>query len=297
MKLKEQLAQRAKELQLAPRRLLQHYAMERFLYRLSLSPHANRLFLKGGMLLAGMGFTQARHTMDIDFLGQLNNSTDNIRKAFREIVHTKPGIQDGVSFSDSFTLEEITKDALYVGTRVTFDANVAGEKLEMKADIGFSDVILPQPQALSYPCILPGLPEARLLCYSKESIVAEKWEAMVKLNRINSRMKDFYDLWVLSHGYSFDYDSLRLAITGTFERRGTSLDSYKLLDAEAYKDSKQTEWATYIRKMKADTFMRKPPLELPPKDFSAVMEHIMQWLAPVMTGHRLHRWTPGKGWK
>lgn len=297
MKLKERLNQRARELQVAPRRLLQHYAMERFLYRLSLSPFAGRLFLKGGMLLAGMGSAQARTTMDIDLLGRISNSEESIKKAFAEIVRTKPGVQDGISFSSTFRLQEITKDALYVGMRVMFDAQVAGEALEMKVDIGFSDEIFPEPQEMDYPCTLPELPAAHVLCYSKESLIAEKWEAMVKLNRMNSRMKDFYDLWFLSHERSFEYATLREAIERTFERRGTALEAYRDLKNEAYIDSMQAEWATYIRKMKADTFQRKPPLALPPKDFAEVLAFILSWLEPVMAHQIFRRWKPGKGWQ
>lgn len=297
MKLKDRLNQRARELQVAPRRLLQHYAMERFLYRLSLSPYAHRLFLKGGMLLAGMGSAQARTTMDIDLLGRISNSEESIKKAFAEIVRTKPGVQDGVSFSSAFRLQEITKDALYVGMRVMFDVQVAGEALEMKVDIGFSDEIFPEPQALAYPCTLPELPTAHVLCYSKESLIAEKWEAIVKLNRMNSRMKDFYDLWFLSHEQSFEYAALQEAISRTFERRGTATEAYRDLMTAAYIDSMRGEWATYIRKMKADTFQRKPPLALPPKEFADVLAYILSWLEPVMAHQIFRRWKPGKGWQ
>lgn len=267
MKLKERLNLRARELQMAPRRLLQHYAMERFLYRLSLSPYAQRLFLKGGMLLAGMGSSQARTTLDIDLLGRISNNEESIRKAFREIVRTKPGVQDGVSFCDTFTLEEITKDALYVGMRVMFDAQVAGEALAMKVDIGFSDEIFPEPQPLTYPCTLPELPAAELLCYSKESLIAEKWEAVVKLNRINSRMKDFYDLWFLAHEHRYEYATLQQAVRQTFEHRGTRPEAYENLKTEEYLDAMRFSWATYIRKMKADTFHRKPHRCSRPKNF------------------------------
>lgn len=297
MKLKERLNQRARELQVAPRRLLQHYAMERFLYRLSLSPYAGRLFLKGGMLLAGMGSSQARTTMDIDLLGRISNSGESIKKAFSEIVRTKPGVQDGISFGSAFRLQEITKDALYVGIRVMFDARVAGEALEMKVDIGFSDEIFPEPQELDYPCTLPELPAAHVLCYSKESLIAEKWEAIVKLNRMNSRMKDFYDLWFLSHEQSFEYAPLREAIGRTFEHRGTDPAAVAELKQEVYIDAMRAEWATYIRKMKADTFHRKPPLALPPKEFEDVLAYILSWLEPVMTPQALRRWKPGKGWQ
>lgn len=124
MNIKKALQSRAKELNIALPKLLQHYAMERFLYRLSLSPVADRFYLKGGMLLLGIGAGTARTTMDIDLLGRIDNSPESIRKAMTTVIRTKPGITDGVSFSDNLTVQEITKDAHYVGLRVSFVADL-----------------------------------------------------------------------------------------------------------------------------------------------------------------------------
>ena len=195
MNIKAALQQRAKELNIALPKLLQHYAMERFLYRLSLSPVADRFYLKGGMLLMGVGAGTARTTMDIDLLGRISNSPENIQKAISSIIHTKPGVADGVSFGDKLDIQEITKDALYVGLRISFKADVAGVHCDMKVDIGFSDEVYPAALMLDYPTTINGIPGARLQCYSLESVVAEKWQAMVQLKQMNSRMKDFYDLW------------------------------------------------------------------------------------------------------
>lgn len=296
MKFREQLILRAKEAQLSPQRFMQHYAMERFLYRLSLSPYAEKLFLKGGMLLAGLGSAQARTTMDIDLLGRISNSPESIRKAMHTIIHTKPGIQDGVTFSDDLRIEEITKDALYVGIRVAFQAQVAGEKIAMKIDLGFSDEIFPAPLHLTYPCAMPDMPAAELLCYSIESVIAEKWQAMSKLKVMNSRMKDFYDLWFLMREYRMDFQTLQETIRRTFERRGTEWQEYRDLKSEDFLLKKQAEWATYIRKMKADTYHRKPPIELPPRDLGEVMSCILSCLEPVMEEDMQATWKVGKGW-
>ena len=115
MKFIDRLNAKAKERQVQPDKFTLHYAMERFLYRLSVSPHADKFCLKGGMLMLGMGTVPARNTLDIDLLGRMSNDPDAVARVFRDIIHTKPGIQDGVSFSDSVRTEEITKDALYVG--------------------------------------------------------------------------------------------------------------------------------------------------------------------------------------
>ena len=298
MSIKKLLQQRSKELNMAMPKLLQHYAMERFLYRLSLSPVSDKFFLKGGMLLMGIGAGVARTTMDIDLLGRLSNSPENIQKSIRQIIHTKPGIEDGVSFDDTLSVYEITKDALYVGLRVEFVAHVVGERCNMKVDIGFSDEIYPQALSLEYPPTLPSLPSAKLLCYSTESIVAEKWQAMVQLKTMNSRMKDFYDLWFLSQTQSFDYIVLKEAINRTFQRRQTDPSEYTSLLTDSYVKTQQPEWAAYIRKLKATTFQNKEPLALPSRYLSDVLSDILKWLEPVMLNNTTyHRWTPNKGWK
>ena len=297
MNIKAALQQRAKELNIALPKLLQHYAMERFLYRLSLSPVADRFYLKGGMLLMGVGAGTARTTMDIDLLGRISNSPENIQKAISSIIHTKPGVADGVSFSDKLDIQEITKDALYVGLRISFKADVAGVHCDMKVDIGFSDEVYPAALMLDYPTTINGIPGARLQCYSLESVVAEKWQAMVQLKQMNSRMKDFYDLWFLSRRYSFTYDSLKTAITRTFERRETDVQEYVVLKTENYQKTQQSEWAAYVRKMKAATFQKKDTVEIPSRFFADVLVEIMAWLEPVMLDAQYHAWKPGRGWK
>ena len=298
MNIRQTLAARAKETGCSYKQLLTHYAMERFLYRLSCSPHAGSFFLKGGMLLMGMGTAPARTTMDIDLLGRVDNSPENIARVFRSILHAKTHGSDNVAFdAASMRTSEIMKDALYVGVRVTLNANVAGEPCAVSVDIGFSDEIYPKPVELQYPPTIPGQPTAKLLCYTRESMVAEKWQAMVELGRFNSRMKDFYDLWFLMHHYAFKMASLQEAIRQTFERRGTSPGKYVSLRNADFIDSHQPEWATYVTKLKSATYMRKPKVVLPSKDFAAVMAEILEWLGPVMEQSAYALWKPGRGWR
>lgn len=297
MNIKAALQQRAKELNIPLPKLLQHYAMERFLYRLSLSSVADRFYLKGGMLLMGVGVGTARTTMDIDLLGRISNSPDCIQKAIVTVITTKPGIADGVRFSDNVNVQEITKDALYVGLRLSFTADVVGVRCDMKVDIGFSDEVYPAALMLDYPSTLSGIPGARLQCYSLESVVAEKWQAMVQLKQMSSRMKDFYDLWFLSRRFSFEYKVLKEAIMRTFERRATNRREYDNLKTENYKKSQQSEWAAYIRKLKAACFQKKDVVEIPSRYFSEVMDEILNWLEPIMLDASYHIWKPGKGWK
>ena len=297
MNIKAALQQRAKDLNIALPKLLQHYAMERFLYRLSLSPVADRFYLKGGMLLMGVGAGSARTTMDIDLLGRISNTPENIQKAVSSIIHTKPGVADGVSFSDKLNVQEITKDALYVGLRISFSADVAGVCCDMKVDIGFSDEVYPAALMLDYPTTISGIPAAHIQCYSLESVIAEKWQAMVQLKQMNSRMKDFYDLWFLSRRYSFAYDTLKEAISRTFDRRATHVNEYTALKTGNYQKAQQAEWAAYIRKMKAATFQKKNDVEIPSRIFADVIDEILSWLEPVMNDAQYHTWKPGIGWR
>ena len=297
MNIKSALQHRAKELNIALPKLLQHYAMERFLYRLSLSPVADRFYLKGGMLLMGIGAGSARTTMDIDLLGRISNTPDSIRKAVLSIIHTKPGVVDGVSFSDKLEVQEITKDALYVGLRISFAADVAGVRCDMKVDVGFSDEVYPEALMLDYPVTVSGVPGAHLQCYSLESVIAEKWQAMVQLKQMNSRMKDFYGLWFLSRRYSFSYTILKEAITRTFERRATHVNEYSALKTENYLKAQQAEWAAYVRKMKAATFQKQNEVEIPSRFFADVLGEIISWLEPIMLDTQYQTWQPGIGWK
>lgn len=276
--------------------LCQHYAMERFLYRLGLSRHAGSFYLKGGMLLMGLGATSARPTLDIDLLGHIANTPETIARTFRDILQTKPKVQDNVSFSHDVNVDEITKDALYVGLRVTFPANVHGEKITMKVDIGFGDALYPEPINMEYPTLVPGMPLAQIKSYTKESLIAEKWQAMIQLGSFNSRMKDFYDLWMLSREHSFDLLTLKEAIRQTLERRHTEWNTYQNLRDVAYCRLQQPEWAAFARKMKATAFQRKLKMALPSMQFSDIMETILTWLEPVMETNDPLRWHPGKGW-
>lgn len=297
MNIRDLLNRRAQEGNIPLPRLLQHYAMERFLYRLSLSPVSDKFFLKGGMLLMGIGAGSARTTMDIDLLGRLSNSPDSVKKAMLSIIRTKPGVADGVSFAEPLHVDEIAKDALYVGLRVAFSADVAGRRCPMKVDIGFSDEVYPAAMELDYPATLKELPSAHLRCYSAESVIAEKWQAMVQLKTMNSRMKDFYDVWFLSRTRSFEYTVLKEAVARTFARRNTNPAEYNVLLTPDYCAEQQSEWGAYVRKLKAATFQKKTEVLVPSRDIREVMAEIIAFPEPVMQEAKVSRWKPQKGWE
>jgi predicted nucleotidyltransferase component of viral defense system len=199
--------------------LLQYFAMERFLYRLAQSPFSDRFILKGALLLTAWRAPLSRPTMDIDLAGRTSNGLDHIADlvgAVCEVV-TEP---DGIEFNRaSIEASRIKEDADYEGVRVRFHATLAKARIPMQIDIGFGDVIVPGPIEIEYPTML-DFPAAVLQAYPRETVIAEKLEALTKLGLLNSRMKDYYDLALLSRLYSFKGEPLIEAIVATFRHRG-----------------------------------------------------------------------------
>jgi predicted nucleotidyltransferase component of viral defense system len=217
---RQRLLNRARSDQRPFNELLQYYAIERFLYRLSRSEHADRFILKGALMLQAWRSPELRPTMDIDFLGKTSNEEVSIAEKIRDILFTAVE-SDGLDFDPAtIQTERITEDADYEGIRVLFRGVLDSARVNMQIDIGFGDVVYPGPEESDLPTLLDN-PAPRLLCYSRESVIAEKFEAMVKLGELNSRMKDFYDIWLLSRQFNFAGNSLAEAIRLTFERRGT----------------------------------------------------------------------------
>jgi len=173
--------------------LLQYYAMERFLYRLSLSRHAQHYILKGALMLRAWNSPEFRSTMDIDMLGKTLNEETNIIVQICDILAVEVDPDGLVFYSESIRTERITEDADYEGIRVRFNGFLGTARISMQIDIGFGDIVYPEPEMAELPCML-DFPAPSLLCYSRESAIAEKFEAMVKLGHLNSRMKDFYDI-------------------------------------------------------------------------------------------------------
>jgi hypothetical protein len=215
--------------------LLQYYAMERFLFRLANSPHAERFILKGALLLTAWQAPQSRSTVDIDLEGRLNNDPETVTNVIREVCRIE-SVPDGIHFDPgSLEIRRIKEDAEYEGLRARFDGKLAQAKIRMQIDIGFGDVITPKPSKLEYPTILV-FPPPVLLAYPRETVVAEKLEALTALGILNSRMKDYFDIWLLSQLYRFEGPLLAEAITATFRNRSTSL---------AKDPAKTKQWAAF----------------------------------------------------
>ena len=266
--------------------LLQYYAIERFLYRFSLSAHLNRFVLKGALMLRVWDTPEIRPTMDIDMLGITSHKESEIIKQVRDIlaVDVEP---DGLFFDpDSIKSEQITEDADYEGIRIRFHGSLEKAIIHMQIDIGFGDAVHPGPEIHELPTLL-DFPAPRLNCYSRESSIAEKFEAMVKLGVLNSRMKDFYDIWLLSRLFDFDGVILTEAIRRTFERRGTQLPSEIDAFSDSFIDSKQGQWTAFWKRLNQEHV---------PKKLQDVVMGTKEFLSPAIFYFSSEKSSPGK-WK
>jgi predicted nucleotidyltransferase component of viral defense system len=201
------------------------YMMERLIYRISRSRYNKRFVLKGGLLLYVLLGDTFRTTKDIDLLAKnLLNATEDIKSNFQEICMIE--MDDGIEYlTDDIQVYRIKEDTIYEGVRVLIECYLGKVRKRLQIDIGFGDVIIPKPLILEYPTIL-NMPQPLMQAYSVESVVAEKFEAMIRLAHVNSRMKDFYDIYTLTESFDFDGRTLYESIFETFQRRGTPYPTY-----------------------------------------------------------------------
>ncbi len=252
--------------------LLQYYAMERFLYRLSQSFFSDRFILKGALLLRVWDASEFRPTMDIDLLGKTSNEEADILALFNNIL-VVPVEEDGLIFdSGSLQSERITEDADYEGIRIRFKGALDTARVTMQLDIGFGDIVFPDPEEAELPTML-DFPAPKLFCYSRESTIAEKFEAMIKLGFLNSRMKDFFDIWLLSRRFNFIGFDLAESIRLTFEQRKTTLPTVVESFTEPFTRDKQAQWVA---------FQKKLDMEHVPSQFQDIVVHLEEFLTPVV---------------
>lgn len=228
------------------------FFQERFLYRLSKSKYKNNFLLKGGALVYIYGVQDSRYTKDIDFLAKrINSSRDELKEIFREIVSLK--FDDAIEFdAKSIKVETIAKEGSYSGTRIKLLARLENINQFLQIDIGVGDYVTPGPQEIEYPTILSELDNPILKAYSLETLIAEKFEAMISLGEYNSRMKDFYDIYKFVE--ETDKVVLDKAIENTFLRRLTKLTSeHPLFTEDFYDDPKRLkQWNLFINKNELD---------------------------------------------
>ena len=273
--------------------VLTRYGLERWLYRLSVSKHREAFVLKGALLLQLWTSESYRPTRDLDLLGR-GESEAGYREIFAEVCSEKVE-EDGLTFLvDTIRVEKIREEEEYQGVRVLLEARLANARIPLQIDVGFGDVVTPAPLELEYPTLL-AFPAPKLLAYQKETVVAEKFEAIVKLGMANSRMKDFYDLWVLAERFEFEGSTVSAALQATFRRRGTALPSSRPLafTAEFYEaPAKQTQWKAFLRKsgLKDDTSLQEV-VKVVDRFVMTVVETILDKKS------LLSRWRPGGPWQ
>lgn len=273
--------------------LLQYYAMERFLYRLSKTPHRARFVLKGALMLHVWNAPLARATKDLDFLGRLDNSLESLERVVREVcaADVEP---DGMVFDPATVkTERIKEDADYEGVRVRFVGLLGRARVAMQIDVGFGDVVTPGAETITYPVLL-GFPAPELSGYPRETVVAEKFQAMVYLRTLNSRMKDFYDVWLLANQFTFDGALLAKAIAATFANRETAIDVAPIAFSPDFTEQASTlvQWTAFRNKL--------PNTECPAK-LSDVVTFLAEFLLPIAraceSGESFHpHWVPGGPW-
>jgi len=224
------------------------------MYRLSRSPHRDRFVLKGAMLFSVWSETPHRATRDLDLLGHGDHDVATLITTFKEICRTSVEDDGVVFFGDAMTGEEIREGEEYAGVRLSFEARLGVAKIPIQVDIGFGDAVVPEPEPLDYPTLL-DFPTPRLLAYSRETVVAEKFQSMVEFGIANSRMKDFFDLWRLSRMFSFEGARLVDAIQATFERRRTllpTIDPVCFTSDFSRDQNKQAQWAAFLKRAGVD---------------------------------------------
>lgn len=251
--------------------LLTRYALERLLHRLSLSAHRERFVLKGALLLTTWFDEPHRATRDLDLLGYGDPSDESLLAVFREVM----GIpcDDGVSFDIArLQVQPIREELEYGGSRLRTTAALAGARIPVVVDIGFGDAIEPGAEDIELPVLLE-MPSPRLRAYPQETVIAEKVHAMVVLGLANSRMKDYYDVWMLQRDFEIDEARLQRAIAATFARRRTDLPATTpegLSDAFADDPGKQAQWNAFVRNLSA-----------PGPTLAEVVKDLQAWLLNV----------------
>lgn len=269
-------------------RLLLLFVQERLLARLSISSHADHFVLKGGLFLYSRWGTAARPTRDLDLLGRgFPSEIKQVVTVLREIVSLE--LNDGVRFdSEQVSGARIKEGAEYEGVRVNLSASIGSARIPVQVDVGFGDTLTPAPQTLEFPTLLefPDLPAPRVMAYSMETVLAEKFQAMVYLGTSNSRAKDFFDVMHSSRHDSLETLGLREAIRRTFLKRETPLE-----DAKAFLKSdvaNHPDLRAAWQRFRANN----PSLDTP-ADFLVVFDAIREFLEPIVDGRAVGRWSPG----
>lgn len=275
--------------------LLFRYGVERLLYRLSISSDADKFILKGASLFLVWTGQNYRVTKDADLLGPSPANIEYIANIFRDLCKAKTEDSDGIKFMpDTVRAIPIREEQAYGGIRVTLMGILHQARIPVQVDIGFGDAVTPEPERIEFPTLLDD-PSPQLLAYPRYTMVAEKFETIVRLGMANSRMKDFYDLWLMSRLFEFEGQTLCDAIRNTFRRRSTPLPGGlpMAFTQEFRKDAqKQTQWQAFVRKSKPEDVSG---------DLGAVIIDIAVFLMPAIEASEREKpfwmlWPPNGPW-
>lgn len=277
-------------------RVLTRYGIERLLFRLSQTEFGARCVLKGAMLFATWPENASRPTGDLDLLGHGDPDAAALQKTFRAICQVDVP-EDAILFdAATVSVEPVREADKYQGARLRLVGDLDGAKITVLIDIGFGDTVYPAPDRAEFPCLLDGMPAPRILMYPPETVVAEKFEAMIRFGEANGRIKDFYDLWLTSRTFAFEMPTLVEAISGTLRRRETAFPTEMpvgLTNSFAEIAAARGFWAGFLR--------RTPPA-LEPPSFPQVQEELRRFFGPIIAilptpeGAR-GSWDPdGGGW-
>jgi predicted nucleotidyltransferase component of viral defense system len=274
--------------------MLQYYANERFLYRISQSEHCRKFVLKGGLIFNSWNVPLRRHTKDIDFRALTSSDLESVAQIIKDICK-QPVQADAIEYlPETIEIASILEETENPGVRIRLWARI-GEttKVRMQIDLGFSDEITPPANIITYPTIL-DMPAPKLFGYPKETVVAEKLHAIIYRGSMTSRLKDFYDLWFISERFDFEGALLQEAIINTFENRATLVpNQLPEVFADSYAEAKNQQWKAFLNTFNSG--------ESEIQDFSKVLSKLREFLLLVVKaaadGERFdYYWKAGRHW-
>jgi hypothetical protein len=257
-------------------RVLTRYAIERLLYRLCRTSARDNYVLKGAMLFITWPPLTFRPTGDLDLLGHGDPTPEAMERLFAEIcaVEYPP---DGMEFvASTISAEPVREEDDYQGVQLKLRARLGTADVPVQVDVGFGDTVFPPPTRRIFPCLLPEMPAADILMYPPETVIAEKFEAMIRFGAATSRIKDFHDIWATTRAFDFDLATLVIAVGGALRQRGAViLDDYPFALTTAFGDmiDKQSLWSGFLR--------RSPP-SVPPPPLAEVLADLRRFFGPVI---------------
>jgi hypothetical protein len=276
--------------------VLTRYALERFLYRLGKTPYGEQFILKGALLFVVWSEEIHRTTQDMDLLGRGDPSPERLVALFQEVCEAEVEA-DGLTFeAASVAGRFIREDNLYGGVRITLRAQLEQARIPLQIDIGFGDAVFPEPEEVDFPALL-DVPAPHLRIYRKETSIAEKFLDIVTLGADNTRMKDYFDLWLLARDYAFAGETLKGALAASFARQRVAMPQtipVGLTQSFADNPAKRSQWQGFVRQRVA------LPGDAP--DLEEVVASLREFLLPVLNALALGdgfslEWPPGGSWQ